>query len=143
MKVTTTQSNITWQAAHQAAQTVVEKAEQLGLKINVAICDSGGNLAAFLRMPNAFIPSIQIAIDKAITAVGFGFSTSKWMSVCGDDEGMKLGFAAQPHVIVFGGGLPIRINGELIGSVGVSGGSSEEDEECAKAALILLGADLD
>lgn len=141
MKVTIIQHNITWEAAHVAIRAAVAKAELLGIKINVAISDVGGNLAAFLRMPNAFIPSIQIAIDKATTAAGFGFPTADWMKVCGDDESMKLGFSAQPNVIVFGGGLPIRVDGELIGGIGVSGGSAEQDEECAKAALKLLCAD--
>ena len=63
------------------------------------------------------------------------------MKVIGHDEGMKLGFSARPRLVVFGGGLPIRVAGELIGGIGVSGASEEQDEECARAALLAIGAE--
>ena len=103
------QATVSWQAAHAAVEGAVRYAESLGVRINVGVTDVGGNLIAFLRMPGAFPQSIQIAIDKAYTAGGFGFPTKKWMDVVGDDEGMKLGFSAQPRLIVFGGGLPICV----------------------------------
>lgn len=111
------------------------------MRINVAVADTAGNLVAFLRMPGAFPQSISIAIDKAYTAGGFGFPTGDWMKVVGDNEGMKLGFSAQPRLIVFGGGLPIRSGGELIGGIGVSGASEEQDGMCAQAGLRAIGAD--
>lgn len=88
-------------------------------------------------MPGAFIHSINIAIDKAYTSASFGFSTKAWMKAIGHDEGMKLGFSAQPRLIVFGGGLPIG-KGEWIGGIGVSGASEEQDEECARAGLAAI-----
>jgi uncharacterized protein GlcG (DUF336 family) len=127
-------------AAARATTAAVAKARELGVRINVAVCDSAGHPAAFLRMPGAFIQSIDIAIDKAYTAAGFGFPTSAWMKVVEGNEGMKLGFSARPRLVVFGGGLPIRINGQLIGGVGVSGATEEQDEICARAALAALGA---
>ena len=102
-----------------------------GWRINVGVVDRGGNLMAFLRMPGAFLHSIDIAIDKAYTAASFGFPTKQWMGAIGHDEGMKLGFSAQPRLIVFGGGLPIRVGADWIGGIGVSGASEAEDEECA------------
>jgi len=128
-------------AAARATAAAVAKARELGVLINVAVCDSAGHQAAFLRMPGAFIQSIDIAIDKAYTAAGFGFPTSAWMKVVEGNEGMKLGFSARPRLVVFGGGLPIRIDGQLIGGVGVSGATEEQDELCARAALAALGAD--
>ena len=124
-----------------ALEAAIGHAAKLGVKINVAVADSGGNLSGFLRMPGAFLQSIDIAIDKAYTASGFGFSTKDWMKVIGHDEGMKLGFSARPRLVVFGGGLPIRVAGELIGGIGVSGASEEQDEECARAALLAIGAE--
>lgn len=137
-----TQTTISCAAAAQAVQAAVARAEALGVRINVAVVDGGGNLAAFLRMNGAFIQSIDIAIDKAYTAAGFGFPTGDWMGLVGADEGMKLGFAARPRLVVFGGGLPIRSQGALAGGIGVSGASQAQDEDCARAALAAIGADL-
>ena len=135
------QSVVSAEAVSVALEAAVAKAAELGVKINVAVADSGGNLSGFLRMPGAFLQSIDIAIDQAYTASGFGFSTKDWMKVIGHDEGMKLGFSARPRLVVFGGGLPIRVAGELIGGIGVSGASEEQDEECARAALLAIGAE--
>lgn len=135
------QSVISAEAVSVALEAAVAHAEKLGVKINVALADSGGNLTGFLRMPGAFIQSIDIAIDKAYTASGFGFSTKDWMKHIGHDEGMKLGFSARPRLVVFGGGLPIRADGALIGGIGVSGASEAQDEECARAALDAIGAE--
>ena len=63
------------------------------------------------------------------------------MDVCAGNEGMKLGFSAQPRLVVFGGGLPIRVGGELVGGIGVSGASEEQDGICAQAGLLAIGAD--
>ncbi len=139
MKTALTQSTIALEAASAAALAAVRHAESLGLRINVAVVDAGGHLTAFLRMPGAFIQSIELAIDKAYTAAGFGFPTKDWMRLVGHDDGMKLGFSSRPRLIVFGGGLPIRADGELIGGIGVSGASEEQDEACARAGLKAVG----
>lgn len=94
---------------------------------------------AFLRMPGAFLHSVEIAIDKAYTAASFGFPTSQWMGILAGDEALRLGMPLRPRLIVFGGGLPIREGERLIGGIGVSGGSAEQDEACAQAALSALG----
>lgn len=140
MQVTTTCPGITAVAAVAAVQAAVNHAAEKGWKINVAVADRSGNLMAFLRMPGAFLHSIDIAIDKAYTAASFGFPTKDWMSMLGSDEGMKLGFSARPRLIVFGGGLPICLEGktEWIGGIGVSGASEAQDEECARAGLAAI-----
>jgi len=137
-----TQAVIGCDAAAQIVQAAVAHAREIGVRINVAVADAGGNLAAFLRMPGAFVQSIDIAVDKAYTSAGFGFRTKDWMAAIGHDEGMKLGFSARPRLVVFGGGVPIRVNGALVGGVGVSGASEEQDEECALAGLRAIGADI-
>jgi uncharacterized protein GlcG (DUF336 family) len=141
MNIAVRQATISWEAAHAAVEAAVRHAEALGVLINVAVTDNGGNLIAFLRMPGAFPQSIDIAIDKAYTSGGFGFPTKQWMSIFGDNEGMKFGFSARPRLVVFGGGLPIRVEGELVGGIGVSGASEEQDAECALAGLKAIGAD--
>lgn len=139
--VAVTQQVISAAAVSVALEAAIAHAERIGVRINVAVADSGGNLAGFLRMPGAFLQSIDIAIDKAYTAAGFGFSTKDWMQLIGHDEGMKLGFSARPRLVVFGGGLPIQAGGVLIGGIGVSGASEAQDEECARAALDAIGAE--
>jgi uncharacterized protein GlcG (DUF336 family) len=141
MQVAAATPGITWEAAAAAASAAVRHAEAHGWRINAAVVDRGGNLMAFVRMPGAFIHSIDIAIDKAYTSASFGFPTKAWMGAIGHDDGMKFGFSSQPRLIVFGGGLPIRTEdgGEWIGGIGVSGASEEQDEECARAGLAAIG----
>lgn len=138
MQVAVQMPGISAEAAATAVQAAVAHAEAKGWKINAAVVDRGGNLMAFLRMPGAFLHSIEIAIDKAYTAASFGFSTKDWMPAIRHDEGMKFGFSARPRLIVFGGGLPIGQK-DWIGGIGVSGASEAEDEECARAGLAAIG----
>jgi len=135
------QRTITAEAANAAVLAAIAKAGELGIRINAAVTDGSGVLAAFLRMPGAFLQSVDIAIDKAYTAAGFGFATAQWAGILKDNEALRLGMPARPRNVVFGGGLPIREGGALIGGIGVSGGSAEQDDECARAALVALGLD--
>ncbi|OHC67089.1 MAG: cobalamin adenosyltransferase [Rhodocyclales bacterium RIFCSPLOWO2_02_FULL_63_24] len=139
MEIVSVIPGIAWEAANTAVQAAVRHAVAHGWKINAAVVDRGGSLMAFLRMPGAFIHSIDIAIDKAYTAASFGFPTKAWMGAIGHDDGMKLGFASQPRLIVFGGGLPLRLGEDWIGGIGVSGAAETEDEECARAGLAAIG----
>jgi uncharacterized protein GlcG (DUF336 family) len=140
MEIQATTPGISWDAASTAARAAVQYAQARGWRINVAVVDRSGNMMSFLRMPGAFLHSIDIAIDKAYTAASFGFSTKDWMGAIGHDDGMKFGFSAQPRLIVFGGGLPLRVEGEeWIGGIGVSGASEAQDEECARAGLAAIG----
>lgn len=129
------QKIVSCESAAKIAEGAVEKANELGIKINVAVTDSSGVLMAFLRMPGAFLHSIDISIDKAYTAASFGFPTSQWMSIIQDDPALREGIVQRERLVIFGGGVPIHIDGDLIGGVGVSGGSAEEDEICALAGI--------
>ncbi len=135
------QRSITAEAANTAVVAAIAKAGELGIRINAAVTDGSGVLAAFLRMPGAFLHSVDIAIDKAYTAAGFGFPTTQWAGILKGNEALRLGMPVRPRNVVFGGGLPIREGGALIGGIGVSGGSAEQDEECARAGLAALGLD--
>ena len=133
------QRAITTDAAAAAARGAVEHAAALGLRMNVAVTDGAGRLTAFLRMNGSFNHSIGIAIDKAGTAAGFGFPTSGWKDVVSGDELLHAGLNERPGVVMFGGGLPIFEDGLVIGGIGVSGGSAEQDEDCARAGLAAIG----
>lgn len=135
MSVFVSQKSISCEAAAKIAQGAIQKAEELGIKINVAVTDSTGVLMAFLRMPGAFLHSIDISIDKAYTAASFGFPTSQWMSIIENDPALREGIVQRPRLVIFGGGVPVRVGDDLIGGVGVSGGSAEEDEICALAGI--------
>jgi uncharacterized protein GlcG (DUF336 family) len=126
------------EAAAVAAQAAVAHARSLGIAINVAVTDRAGVLMAFLRMPGAFLHSIDIAIDKAYTAASFGFPTSQWGPLVAGDELLRIGLNQRARLVMFGGGLPITEGAERIGAIGVSGGSAEQDEACAAAGVAAL-----
>lgn len=136
---TVTVPQISDEAAAAACAAAVAHARRLGIRINVAVCDGSGTLLAFRRMHGAFLHSVEIAIDKAYTAAGFGMPTRKLFDLIRNDEALRLGLPQRPRLIVFGGGLPICQDGTLVGGIGVSGGSAEEDEACAAAGLAAIG----
>ncbi|MCM0044029.1 MAG: heme-binding protein [Burkholderiaceae bacterium] len=137
--VSVNQPVISAEATHAALQAAVAHARELGIAINVAITDSGGVLAGFLRMPGAFLHSVEIAIDKAYTSASFGFPTAAWKDILAGDDTLRAGLAERPRLVIFGGGLPILAGGARIGGIGVSGGSAEQDEACARAGLRAIG----
>lgn len=139
MELAVNEPQIHWRAAADAVAAAVQRAEDLGIKINAAVVDKGGNLLAFQRMNGAFLHSIDIAIDKAYTAAGFGFPTEQWMDAIGDIPQLREGIVHRDRLVIFGGGLPIVSDGQVIGAIGVSGGSEEQDGVCAKAGLERLG----
>ncbi|MBV2120608.1 MAG: heme-binding protein [Candidatus Thiodiazotropha sp. (ex Ctena orbiculata)] len=139
MELAVNEPQIHWRAAAEAVAAAVEQAEEMGIKINAAVVDKGGNLLAFQRMNGAFLHSIGISIDKAYTAAGFGFPTRKWMDEIRDIPQLREGIVQRDRLVIFGGGLPIVSNDRVIGAIGVSGGSEEQDEICAKAGLQQLG----
>ncbi|MCA8455498.1 heme-binding protein [Burkholderia multivorans] len=131
---------IDWPAASHAAQAAAQAAERLGVRVNVAVVDAGGLLAAFVRMPGAPLHSIDIAIDKAYTAASFGLPTGAWHdALAAHSEAVRQGLVLRPRFVAFGGGLPIVEDGVLIGGIGVSGGSEAQDERCARAGLDAVG----
>jgi glc operon protein GlcG len=115
------------------------KAKQEGWKMNIAIVDDGANLLAFERMDGAYLGSIQVAQHKAITSANFPFSTRQFGELAFGKEGkpgMVPGIANFPGIVTFAGGLPILTGNKVqIGGIGVSGGTSDQDELCAQAGL--------
>jgi uncharacterized protein GlcG (DUF336 family) len=127
-------------AAHAALGAAVAEAERLGVRVNVALVDACGVLAAFLRMPGAPLHSVDIAVDKAYTAVSFGLPTSRWTDVLqSHSAAVRQGLVLRPRFVAFGGGLPVVDDGQLVGGIGVSGASEEQDEAIARAGLVAMG----
>ena len=117
----------------------VRTAAAMGVRVNVALVDAGGVLAAFLRMPGAPLHSVEIAIDKAYTAASFGLPTARWHDeLKTHSAAVREGIVRAHASVAFGGGQPIVEGGELIGAIGVSGGSEEQDDAIARAGRAVL-----
>jgi uncharacterized protein GlcG (DUF336 family) len=115
------------------------KATSLGIAYNVAVVDAGGHLIAFVRQDGALIGSVDLAIDKAVTARIFDKATSDLAALA--QSGKPLFGIQQSNagkVVIFGGGFPVTYNGKIIGAVGTSAGTVEQDIEVAQAAIEAL-----
>jgi uncharacterized protein GlcG (DUF336 family) len=124
--------------AEQMVDRVVAKATSLGVAENVAILDDGGNLTAFRRMDGAPILCIEMAQNKAYTAL-FGAPTEDFFTFIAGNPALLAGIPMQARIAAFGGGLPLKVDGEMVGAIGVSGAPSVKDDiACARAALALL-----
>lgn len=125
---------LTYAGARLALDAALARAQEIGGRFNIAVTDTGGALLAFARMDGAFAFSADIAIDKARTVTGFGgIPSADLYAGIESEEAVRFGIAKRPGVAAFGGGVPIRVDGELVGAVGASGGSAEEDTEVAAA----------
>ena len=98
----------------------VAKARELGVAENVAILDDGGNLKAFSRMDGAPVPTIEMAQNKAYTAL-LGVSTQDFFNFIKGDPSLLAGIPTLSRVAAWGGGFPIKVDGEVVGAIGVSG----------------------
>lgn len=112
------------------------KAIELGIPYNIAVADAGGGLVAHIRMDGAWLGGVDIAIDKAWSARAFDMSTDELSHLAqSGQQGFGLNTTNDSRVVIFGGGIPIRSNGTVIGAVGASGGSVKQDIEVAEAAV--------
>ncbi|WP_255506910.1 heme-binding protein [Mycolicibacterium sp. 018/SC-01/001] len=116
-----------------------DEARRRGVTVSAAVVDAGGHLIAFGRMDGAEIAGPVLAVDKAYTAVAHRAETSSLADLTAPG-GELFGMHANGNgrFVVFGGGVPVRVNGTVVGAVGVSGASAAEDEACAVAAVAAL-----
>ena len=113
-----------------------KKASEIEIPMCIAVCDESGNLVSFVRMDKAKVTSIDIAIDKAYTASASKKQTLDYSSTAIPGKpAFGINTTNSSRFIIIGGGIPISIEGEVIGGIGVSGGLAEEDQEVAKAAI--------
>jgi uncharacterized protein GlcG (DUF336 family) len=112
------------------------KAIEIGIPYNIAVADVGGGLVAHVRMDGAWLGSVDIAINKAWTARAFDMSTEDLARITqSGQQGFGLNTTNDSRVVIFGGGIPIKRDGVVIGAVGASGGSVEQDVAVARAAV--------
>lgn len=125
----------------EAAQELLAEARRAcaerGFAATIAITDAGGHLRAFERADTAAFLTVDVAIDKAWTAVSFGLSTQQWNQYMAEPAVAPL--AHHPRVTPVGGGMPIFHEGQLVGGLGISGGTSVQDHEAAEEALRRMG----
>lgn len=114
-------------------------ATRLGVAYNIAVVDAGGHLLAFVRQDGALIGSIDLAIDKAVTSRIFDKSTAELATLAAPGKplfGIHQSNAGK--VVIFGGGVPVTIDGTIVGAVGTSAGTVEQDNAVARAAVAAL-----
>jgi len=127
----------------EGAQVILEgamaRAREIGVDMDIAVADSGGWLIAFQRMDGAKLTSIDVAINKAFTAAGTRKGTHEYASMAGaGGPAFGIHVSNQGRFMIFGGGVPIFIEGQCIGAVGCSSGSPEQDREVAEAGVAAL-----
>jgi uncharacterized protein GlcG (DUF336 family) len=134
--MTKTLQTLTLQDARRLIAAGEAKAAQIGVPYSLAVIDSGGNLIEHVRMDGAWLGSIDISIHKAFTARATETSTEE-LSKVSQPGGPLFGIHTTNHgkIVIFGGGVPIRANTQVIGAFGASGGSVDQDIEVAEAAL--------
>ena len=141
MSVSITRRIVSSAAAFRGVEAAVAKGRERGVAVVASVVDISGDLVACLRADGAFAASVTIAKDKAYTSAVFGAPTDGLSNALKDNPVLHHGIAIRPGVVLFGGGLPIVEDGAVIGAIGVSGGSEDDDRECAKAgAAAALGA---
>jgi uncharacterized protein GlcG (DUF336 family) len=138
MTLTTTKASITQKAAEILLEAGAKHALEIKVPMVMAVVDESGVLKAFRRMDGAALLSVDIAINKAYTAVSFGIPTHGWHDFIKDDAPLLHGIVHTPRLVVFGGGYPVNIGGQIAGAIGVSGGHYDQDMKVAEAALAAL-----
>lgn len=130
---------LTLDDARVIMEAAEKKARAIGVDMDVAITDDGGNLLMFHRMDNARITSIDIAIGKAFTAAGARRSTREYAQAS-NPGGPSFGIHAsnQGRFMIFPGGLPIFVDGQIVGGIGCSSGHPDQDEAVAQAGIDAL-----
>lgn len=133
---------LTYVGARAALDAALAHAGSLGVPVNVAVTDSAGVPLAFARMDGAFAASAGIALDKARTVTGFGGTPTDLLYAAIESEpAVRDGIAGRAGVAAFAGGVPVVVEGELVGAVGVSGGSAAQDKAVAEAGAGAVSPD--
>jgi uncharacterized protein GlcG (DUF336 family) len=121
--------------------TAGEKAaDKLGIPYNLAVVDAGGNLISHARMDGAWLGSIDISIHKAFTSRAFDMATEDLAKMAQSGKPL-FGINSTNHelIVIFAGGMPVKVDGKVIGAVGASGGTVDQDQKVVEAAVAAFG----
>ena len=130
---------INLETARRVIAAAEQKAEEIKQPMNIAVVDGGGNLVAHVRMDGAWIGSIDISINKAFTSRAFDIAT-KDLAHHSQSGDQFFGIHASNHgrIMIFAGGIPLKEAGKVVGAIGVSGGSGEQDHAVAEAGASVI-----
>ena len=130
---------VTLEDARRVISAAEKKALEIGQPMNIAVVDGGGNLVAHVRMDGAWIGSIDISIKKAYTSRAFDLAT-KDLAEHSQSGGQFFGIHASNNgqIMIFAGGIPLKSEGQVVGAIGVSGGSGEQDQTVAEAGAAVF-----
>lgn len=125
---------ITLNEARDVIAAAEKKASEISQPMNIAVVGDGGNLISHIRMDEAWIGSINVSINKAFTSRAFDIAT-KDLAKHSQPGGQFYGIHASNdgRIMIFAGGIPLKRNGKVVGAIGVSGGSGEQDQAVAEA----------
>ena len=127
--------SVTLQEAQTMVDAAIARAEELDIRISVAVCDSGGRLVAFGRMDGAIWAGVYGSQGKAVASVAFGRPSGEMQERAGSPIVAGVRSAEGDHLIASQGGVPLIRDGVPVGACGVGGGTADEDEVCAQAAV--------
>ena len=133
-KLSSTENNLSLEKARKIIRAGEKKAKEMNLSAVFAVVNSEGNLIIEERMDNAILVSVEVAYKKAYTAAALKLNTADLTPLV-QPGAMFYGLQADPKYIIFGGGVLLKVDGKIVGAVGVSGGSAQEDMEIAKACV--------
>jgi uncharacterized protein GlcG (DUF336 family) len=120
--------------ARRVIAAAEKKAAEIGQPMNIAVADGGGNLVAHVRMDNAWIGSVDISMKKAWTSRAFDIATKDLAAHSqSGDQFFGINASNDGRVMIFAGGIPLQRDGQVVGAIGVSGGSGDQDHEVAEA----------
>jgi uncharacterized protein GlcG (DUF336 family) len=132
---------ITLNDAREIIAAAEVKAIEIGQPVNIAVADAGGNLISHVRMDNAWIGSIDISIKKAYTSRAFDIATKDLATHSqSGDQFFGIHASNDGKIMIFAGGIPLKRDGKVVGAIGVSGGSGEQDHSVAEAGAIAYSA---
>lgn len=127
---------VTLKDAKAVIAAAEKKADEIGQPMNIAVADAGGNLVAHVRMDNAWLGSVDISIKKAFTSRAFDISTKDLATHSQPGEQFfGINASNDGKIMIFAGGIPLKRDGKVVGAVGVSGGSGEQDHSVAEAGV--------
>lgn len=130
------ENGITLEETHKVLMAARQKAEDIGVMMNIAVVDEGNNLKGFIRMDGAWLGSIDIAQNKAYTARSFDLETKLLGTLAQPGEPLYGIHASNDlRIIIFAGGIPLQRGTRIVGAIGVSGGSVEQDQQVAEAGV--------
>ena len=134
-------TSLTLEQAEAVVAAAKDKADDIGVPMNIAVVDAGNNLTAFARQDGAWLGSIAIAQDKAFTARAFDAATHELYEKTQPGGSLYgLGVSNDGRVITFPGGIPLTTDDDIVGAIGVSGGEVEQDQQVAEAGAKALAA---